>query len=164
MQAYATQSKGFKYLLTCIDTFSKYAWIRPLKSKEMGPVAEASESILSSSGRKPSNLMVDQGSEFYNKRFLEIMKREKINLYSSFSNLKASIIEQFNRTIKTWMLLVQFTYRMNQKWFDILPDLLEKYNGRVHRTIGMRPIDVNKDNEAKIAKNVFMLPKVRNGR
>ena len=101
MQAHATQNKGFKYLLTCIDTFSKYAWIRPIKSKEMSPGTEALESIISSSGRKPANLMVDQGSEFYNNRFKEIMKRKKINLYSSFSNLKASITERFNRTIKT---------------------------------------------------------------
>ena len=101
MQAYSTQNKGFKYLLTCIDTFSKYASIRPLKYKEMRPVTKTFESILLSSGQKPENLMVNQKSKFYNKRFEKITKREKINLYSSISNLKASIIKLFNRTIKT---------------------------------------------------------------
>ena len=163
MQAYSTQNKGFKYILTCIDAFSKHAWARPLKSKEMGPVTEAFESILKSSGRKCKNLMVDQGSEFYNERFKDLMRREKINLYSSFSNLKASICERFNRTLKTW-IWAEFTYQMNQKWLDILPTLLEKYNGRVHRTIGMRPIDVNKNNEARIAKKYFTLPKMHKGR
>ena len=27
-------NKGYKYFLTCIDIFSKYAWVLPLKSKQ----------------------------------------------------------------------------------------------------------------------------------
>ena len=53
---------------------------------------------------------------------------------------------------------------MNQRWDDILPTLLERYNNRVRRTIGMRPIDVNKSNEAMIAKKFYTLPKVRRNR
>lgn len=158
MQAYAGQNKGYKYLLTVIDVFSKYAWAVPIKSKEMGPVSSAFKSILNESGRKPINLQVDQGSEFYNKEFQSLLKKYKIYLYSSFSNLKASIIERFNRTLKTWMWK-EFTYRMNGKWYDILPTLMEKYNDRVHRTIGKRPSEVSKANEKLIAKK-FILPKL----
>ena len=163
MQAYSTQNNGFKYILTCKDAFSKHGWARPLKLKEMGAVTEAFESILTSSGRKPQNLQTDDGSEFFNKQFTELMKRKNINLYSSFSPVKCALVERFNRTIKTWMWK-EFTYRMNQKWVDILPTLIERYNKRVHRTIGMRPIDVNKSNEAMIAKKVYTLPKVHSGR
>ena len=55
MQAYSTRNNGFKYILTCIDAFSKHGWDRPLKSKEMCAVTVAFESILTSSGRHPKN-------------------------------------------------------------------------------------------------------------
>lgn len=158
MQAYSQQNKGYKYILTVIDVFSKYAWAIPIKSKEMGPVSSAFKSVLDESGRKPVNLQSDLGLEFFNQEFKSLMKKYKIHHYSSFSNLKASIVERFNRTLKTWMWK-EFTYQSNNKWYDILPSLLEKYNERVHRSIGVRPSEVNKANEKLIAKK-FILPKV----
>ena len=46
MQSSSLLNDGVKYLLTCIDTFSKYAWVRPLKNKSGLCVKEAFESIL----------------------------------------------------------------------------------------------------------------------
>ena len=34
MQKFAKLNKGFRYLLTCIDIFSKYSWVIPLKDKK----------------------------------------------------------------------------------------------------------------------------------
>ena len=34
LQNLSRYNKGYKYLLTCIDIFSKYAWVLPLKSKQ----------------------------------------------------------------------------------------------------------------------------------
>ena len=33
MQKFAKLNKGYQYLLTCIDIFSKYGWVIPLKDK-----------------------------------------------------------------------------------------------------------------------------------
>jgi len=33
MQIISQQNKGYRYLLCVIDVFSKYAWVKPLKSK-----------------------------------------------------------------------------------------------------------------------------------
>ena len=140
MQLYSRENKGFRYLLTVIDVFSKFAWGIPVKSKSGADITAAMMSILTQ-GRVPKNLQVDQGSEFYNSNFKPLMRKNKINLYSSYSNLKASIIERFNRTLKNWMWK-KFSLRGNYKWLDILPDLMKKYNGRIHRSIGMRPQDV----------------------
>lgn len=41
----------------------------------------------------------------------------------------------------------EFSLRGNYKWLDILPKIVEKYNKKKHRTIGMRPIDVTKKDE-----------------
>ena len=54
----ATQNKGIKYLLTCIDIFSKYAWVEPLKSKTGKALVEAFDHILQSD-QKPLILQTD---------------------------------------------------------------------------------------------------------
>ena len=81
------------------------------------------------------------GKEFYNVDVQKILKKHNINHYSTYSTLKASIVERFNRTLKSdmWMM---FTLNGNYKWIDELPRLVSDYNARKHRTIGMRPADV----------------------
>ncbi|XP_057335083.1 uncharacterized protein LOC130673887 [Microplitis mediator] len=92
MIPYATVNKRNKYLLTVIDIFSKYAWAVPIESKNGSDVTSAMKSIFQL-GRVPKNLHVDRGKEFYNKEFQELMQRKNINMYSTFSNLKACICE-----------------------------------------------------------------------
>ncbi len=77
------------------------------------------------------------------------MKKYKINMYSTYSNLKASICERFNRTLKSRMWK-EFSLQGNYKWLDILPDLMKSYNNTKHRTIGMKPKDVTAKNEAQV--------------
>ena len=95
--------------------------------------------------RCPNNLQTDHGTEFYNRYFKTVMDRYNINHYSTFTHLKASIVERLNRTIKAQMWM-RFNLRGSHKWVDILPDIIAKYNRTVHSTIKMKPIDV-RDNE-----------------
>ena len=56
-------NKAVRFLLCVIDIFSKYGWVIPLKDKEL-TIANAFQSILNDSKRKPNNIWVDKGSEF----------------------------------------------------------------------------------------------------
>ncbi|WP_221935865.1 hypothetical protein, partial [Klebsiella pneumoniae] len=76
-----------------------------------------------------------------------------INHYSTFSDKKAAIVERFNRTLKTAMYKT-FSERGSYVWVDILPFLIKEYNNKVHRTTGMKPIDVNKYNENIVLKRI----------
>ena len=152
MKKYSQLNKGFSFLVTVIDIVSKYAWAIPLKNKE-GLTLKKSLQDLFKQGRVPINLQVDKGTEFYNKNVKSLLQLNNIHLYSTYSHLKASIIERFNRTLKTEMWK-NFTMNGNNKWIDILDDLMEKYNERIHRTIKMKPIDVNKTNEKEILSRI----------
>ena len=46
MQKFAKLNKGFRYLLTCIDIFSKYSWVIPLKDKKGINVKNALQKFL----------------------------------------------------------------------------------------------------------------------
>lgn len=152
MKKYSQVNRGFTFLLTVIDIVSKYAWAIPLKNKEGLTLKKVLNDLLKK-GRVPINLQVDKGTEFYNKHVKSLLKEYKIHLYSSYSHLKASIIERFNRSLKSEMWK-NFTLNGNNKWIDMLNDLMKKYNKRVHRTIQVRPIDVNKANEKEILERI----------
>ena len=150
MKKYSEENDGFKYLLNVIDTFSKFVWIEPLKSKSGKCVVEAFEKIIAESKRKPKLLHTDMGGEFVNKTFKSMLKKYNINMYHTYNEEKSAIIERFNRTLNQ-KLKIYFEARDNFKWYDILPKLLEEYNTKdVHRTIGIRPTEVNKNNEEEL--------------
>ena len=46
MQSLSNHNDGIQFLLTCIDTFSKYACVRPLKNKSGQSVTETFKSVL----------------------------------------------------------------------------------------------------------------------
>ena len=56
IQKYSKWNKGIKYLLTFIDVFSKYGWIKPLKDKKTETVSSAFDLIFKKSKRKPEKL------------------------------------------------------------------------------------------------------------
>ena len=64
MQLISKFNKGFRFLLCIIYIFSKYAPIVPLKNKRGVSIANAFQSILKDSNRKPNKIWVDKGSEF----------------------------------------------------------------------------------------------------
>ena len=47
LQNLSRYNKGYKYLLTCVDIFSKYAFVLPLKTKQGQELVEAFQKILS---------------------------------------------------------------------------------------------------------------------
>lgn len=153
MGNYSAENRDYRYLMTVIDTFSKFAWCAPLKTKSAPDVVRAMEKIFSL-GRIPKNLHTDDGKEFFNKLFGKLMKQHNINHYSTFSIMKASIVERFNRTLKG-MMWKEFSYNGSYHWIDLYKDLVNEYNRKIHRTIKMAPINVNSKNEKMLLDTVY---------
>ena len=82
---------------------------------------------------------------------LKFFEDHNIKIYYTHSNLKAVIIERFNRSLRE-LMMKKFVKSSNTVWHNILPELLKTYNNRHHHAIKMKPIDVNKSNE-KLMKN-----------
>ena len=98
----ADYDQAYRYLLTVIDVFSKYAWVIPLKKKDSKTVSEAFDSIFTY--RKPVKLQTDKGKEFVNTSFQKLLKDRGIQFYVSQNKyIKASVAERFNRTLKIKM-------------------------------------------------------------
>ena len=152
MQSMQKFNDGYRYLLVCIDVFSKYAWVVPLKNKTGLSLVEAFKIILAS-GRKPEKIITDQGTEFFDKHFKALLKDEDIGLYNTYNETKASVVERLIRTLKTRMWRY-FTAKKTMRYIDVLPDLVYSYNHSVHRSIKMKPTDVT-DNEKQVWRTLY---------
>ena len=98
MASMAKYNKGYKYLLTVIDVFSKYGWIIALKTKTGYAVTSAFNKLFKE--RVPSRLWTDKGKEFYNKSMKELLEKKNVVLYSTENEEKSSVAERWNRTMK----------------------------------------------------------------
>ena len=150
----AKANRGYRYLLTVVDVFSKYAWVEPVKSKTGKAVTAAFEKILKH-GRTPRRLQTDDGKEFYNKTFQALMKQRDIVHFSTSGDTKASVVERFNRTLKE-RLYRYFTVKNTLKYLPVLKDLVMGYNRSYHRSIKMAPDQVTVQNEEQVWKNLYV--------
>ena len=149
----ATHNDGMRYLLTCIDVFSKWAWAVPIGTKSAREVTEAFEKIADK--RTCNMLQTDKGTEFLNSTFRAMLRRRGIHFYTGENeDLKATVVERFNRTLKAKMYRY-FTHTNTRRYVDVLDDLLHSYNNTRHRTIGMAPAEVGPHNEDVVRDRLY---------
>lgn len=147
---------GYRYLLTCIDCFSRYAWVVPLKNKSAVAVANAFATIIAD--RIPTYVQSDKGSEFLNSTFQSLLKSHGISFYTSENDdIKCALVERFNRTLKTRMYRY-FTRTNSLRFIDVLPALVRSYNDTVHSAIKMAPSLVTAQNEGLIRQRAVRIP------
>ena len=94
--------------------------------------------------RKPNKMWIDQGGEFYNKLFKRFLKINNTEMYSTYNEEKSVVAERFIRTLKNKIFKHMRAVSKNV-YFDVLEDIVNKYNNTVHRTIKMKPHDVTSD-------------------
>ena len=146
MQSLSKKNKGIKYLLCAIDLFSKYAFVIPLKDKKGISIVNAFNKIIKQSNRKPNKIWVDQRGEFYNNAFEKWFSDNDIIMYSTDNEGKSVVAERFIRTLKN-KLYKHMTATGKNVYYDVLDDVVNKYNNTKHSTIKMKPIDVGDNNK-----------------
>ena len=73
----------------------------------------------------------------------EVLDKRNVKLYSTENEEKSSIIERWNRTIKTKMWK-QFTQQNSTQYLKMLPDIINEYNNIYHSSIKMSPVEASK--------------------
>ena len=153
MQLISKFNIGFRFLLCVIDIFSKYAWVVPLKDRKGVSIANAFQSILKKSNRKPSKIWVDKGSDFYNNSFKKWLQGNSTAMYSTNNEGKSVVAERFITTIKN-KIYKYMTSISKDVYIDKLDDIINEYNNTYHRTIKIKPIDVKDNTYINIGKEV----------
>ena len=152
MTQYSKINKGYKYIFTNIDVFSKIAYAFPLKSKKIQDIKPCFEKIFKKN--KPKYIWSDKEPAFFSKEMQKFFKDNNVKIYHTNSLLIAIIIERFNRSLRE-LMMKEFVKNNNTMWYNILPKLIKIYNNRYHSTIKMKPTQVNKNNEKHIKENIY---------
>lgn len=156
---------GARYLLTCIDTFTRKAFVRILTTKHAPTVLEGFKSILREAGEKPKILVLDRGTEFSNKLFTDFCKQNKIEIKNPDSSIHAAFIERFNRTLQS-LIYKYMTENETNRFVNVknkegnpvpvLSKLLETYNNRKHRMIGYTPEEAELNDDTHLPIRIKM--------
>ena len=112
MQLISKFNNRFRFLLSVIDIYRKYAWAIPLKNKKGITTNNAFQKFLDESNRKPNKIWVDKGSEFYN---------------SMNNKGKYIVAERFTRILKNKIYMYMTSVSKNVH-IDKLDDAVNKYN------------------------------------
>ena len=149
---------NYKYLLTCVDVFSKKGDLIPLKDRTQDTVTDAFSQILSHIGI-PKTIYSDQGSEFKNASFQKLLDKHNIQIIFALGH--APFVEAFNKNIKG--KLIKYMKLHNTKnWSDFLPQVLNAYNNTKHSATGVAPNNVSSKNELEIAMKLKKQAKTGN--
>ena len=154
MKYYSPSNKGYKYILMIIDVFSKYGWAEPLRNKSGAETIRAFSKIWDSGQKPPKYLWTDKGKEFDNKAFRKLLKQKNVHLYWTENEEKSSVVERWNRTIKSKMWKY-FTKNRTGVYLDVLPSIIKKYNSTYHRSIKCSPSDARKPSNYKHVFNAL---------
>ena len=154
LQSLSRWNRGHKYLLTCLDILSKYAWVVPLKTKTGSELVKAFTKIFQQ-GRKPDKLQTDAGTEFKNKTFQTFLKQHHVHHFVTYNETKAQVVERFNRTLKQMMWRL-FTTGSSYHYLDKINDMVNgNYNQTFHRSIKMKPSEVTAMNSQQVWRTIY---------
>ena len=152
VQGIAKYNNNIKYLLTVIDSLSKYAFVVPLKDKSSTSIVKGFTQIFKT--RQPRKLRTDKGKEFLNKPFQDFLKKKGIIFFTSNNETKSAIIERFNRTLQE-KLYRYFTASSTKRYMDVLPHIVDSYNDTTHSTTDYAPSDVNVMNAESVWRKMY---------
>ena len=131
----------FPFVLLVIDNYSKYIWCCPLSSKKGPEVTHQFKKLYKDKTGKIDNLVTDKGGEFYNKHFIDFCQAENINMVLPRTSGKAVVAERAIRSIKG--LISRWMTNFDSRAFVLaLPDIVNTYNKRFHRSINNTPYNI----------------------
>lgn len=140
-----SEDRGFNYILTIIDSFTKYAFVVPLKTREGAEVAMIFHRLFSSQYKnitpfKPKLLLSDKGTELENRHLNFVCKHHYVFQIVSASARPLGIIERFNQTMKRKLKKAIDDGRITGATFeDGLARLVNEYNNTEHSTTHFKP-------------------------
>ena len=102
--------------------------------------------------RKPNEIWLNQGGEFYNKLFKRFLEINNIKMYSTYNDWKSGVAKRFIRTSKS-KIFKHMTAISKNVFFDVLDDIIDKCNNTAHRSIKMKPIEIASGSYAEYNKD-----------
>ena len=147
------KKQKFEQGMLCIDIFTKYAVVVPIKSKAEDDIAAGIIECLHKMGKKPEILYTDDEGALHKPSIQTYFKEN--NIFHYITRNHAWFAERFIRTFKL-MLYKRIDHGkvVNPQWVDFVYPIMLTYNNKmVHNSIKMTPSEATKPSNAIDVKN-----------
>ena len=92
-------NEEFKFFLSVIDIYTKYAWVVPLKDKKLIIISNAFQKVLKKSNCNPNKIWVTKAANLVNRSIKSLLEKNNIEMYSTHNEGKSVFVEMFIRTL-----------------------------------------------------------------
>jgi transposase InsO family protein len=130
---------GYKYILTVVDHFTKWAEAYPIRNQEASTVARVLTKEFFSRFGCPRQILTDQGPNFESKLFQDLCRRLDIDKVrtSPYRPSTNGVVERFHRTLNS--MLTKVVSDNHRDWDLHLPFVLTAYRASESESTGYTP-------------------------
>jgi hypothetical protein len=147
LSRYARKNNNIKYLLACVDVYTRRAYVEAMPQKNAESVKTAFTTILDRANAQPQSLLSDQDGAFLGGTFGELLTQKKIILNTNAlrDHHVMGIIDNFAFRIKN-ILTKGFLNSKNVEWIGKIQQIVDQYNSDENTALGgMSPNDADKN-------------------
>jgi hypothetical protein len=155
MMKYHKDNKEFKYILACIDVFTRKAYCLPMKNKDNEDMKLTLKILFKEAG-VPLVITSDNDATLLSNECQEILNKHGIihDVVPKGDHASLGIIDRFARTLKT-ILHKRFIKNGTTNRIDPLPSIINRYNNSPHVALdGIKP------NEAETPENIYKIMEI----
>jgi len=136
---HVVSSQGFKYILTMVDHFSRWAEAFPVRNQEAHTVARVVVDQWITRFGCPLQILTDQGPCFESALFKDLCRLLNVTKLrtSSYKPSTNGCLERFHRTLNSMLGKVVSANQRN--WPECLQPIMAAYRASVHESTGYTP-------------------------
>jgi len=152
---YAKANAGYYMMLVVIDVFTKFVWVRKVRSAGAVHIVPAMRDIFTTmEPHLPKYVQTDRGAEFINQSFAALCREKGVKHYYATSDRKAAVVERSNLTLQR-LLYKMMEAKNDNEWIKLIDPMLKLYHNSRHRTIKMTPIEAEQPRNQALLRETY---------
>lgn len=142
LSKYKGSNKNYKYILALVDVFSRKAFVKPMKKKDIGEVFRCLEDIFYNDDYTPNTITSDNDKTFLSEKIQKLFMDNNIHhdaIIAGDDHNILGIIDRFALTLKNIFSKI-FIRNNRPNWIDHLNTVVKQYNNTKHSSLdGLTP-------------------------
>jgi transposase InsO family protein len=144
---------GVKYLLVCLEVFTKYVVLYPLKAATTKASLKKITTHYINKVVKPEIILSDHGSQFTSPLWKETLQQLGITVkYSPIRHPASNPAERIMKELGKYFKI--YCHTTHKKWPQLIPYIQKWFNESVNQVTGYRPVELLGEVENELFKEL----------